>query len=184
MSGDYDAITLDRMLPGMDGLSVLRAIRAVGVQTPVIMLSALGDVDARICGLRAGGDDYLTKPFDPDELIARLEAMLRRGTKSIDFQETKLRVGSLEIDLLARSVKREGQEIELQPTEYRVLEFMTRHAGRTITRSMLFEAIWGYHFNPGTNLINVHIARLRKKIERDGEPPLIQTVRGSGYVLG
>jgi two-component system OmpR family response regulator len=184
MSGDYDAITLDRMLPGMDGLSVLRAIRAVGVQTPVIMLSALGDVDARICGLRAGGDDYLTKPFDPDELIARLEAMLRRGTKSIGFQETKLRVGSLEIDLLARSVKREGQEIELQPTEYRVLEFMTRHAGRTITRSMLFEAIWGYHFNPGTNLINVHIARLRKKIERDGEPPLIQTVRGSGYVLG
>jgi two-component system OmpR family response regulator len=154
------------------------------VRTPVIMLSALGDVDARICGLRAGGDDYLTKPFDPDELIARLEAMLRRGTKSIDFQETKLRVGSLEIDLLARSVKREGQEIELQPTEYRVLEFMTRHAGRTITRSMLFEAIWGYHFNPGTNLINVHIARLRKKIERDGEPPLIQTVRGSGYVLG
>jgi two-component system OmpR family response regulator len=184
MSADYDAITLDRMLPGMDGLTVLKAIRAVGIQTPVMMLSALDDVDERIRGLRAGGDDYLTKPFNPDELIARIEVMLRRGKQSYRPEDGWLRVGPLEIDFLSHRVRRDGQYLELKPTEYKVLEYMMRRAGQTITRSMLFEAIWGYHFNPGTNLIAVHVARLRKKIEREGEPPLIQTVRGSGYVLG
>lgn len=184
MSTDYDAITLDRMLPGMDGLTVLKAIRAVGIQTPVMMLSALDDVDERIRGLRAGGDDYLTKPFNPDELIARIEVMLRRGKQSYRPEDGWFRVGPLEMDFLSRRVRRDGQYLELQPTEYKVLEYMMRRAGQTITRSMLFEAIWGYHFNPGTNLIAVHVARLRKKIEREGEPPLIQTVRGSGYVLG
>ena len=184
MSQDYDAITLDRMLPGMDGLMVLKAIRAVGIQTPIMMISALGDVDERIRGLRAGGDDYLTKPFNPGELIARIEVMLRRGKQNAPQHDGWMRVGPLEIDVVARRVKRDGQLIELQPTEYKVLEYMMQHAGQTITRSMLFEAIWGYHFNPGTNLIAVHVARLRKKIEKDGAPALIQTVRGSGYVLG
>ncbi|MFM0156529.1 response regulator transcription factor [Paraburkholderia sediminicola] len=183
MSNEYAAITLDRMLPGMDGLSIVKAIRAVGVQTPVLMLSALSDVDERISGLRAGGDDYLTKPFELEELFARLEVMLRRVAPRSPVQETRLVVGPLEIDLLSRVVTRDGQEIELQPTEYRVLEFMMRHAGQTITRTMLFEAVWGYHFNPGTNLINVHVARLRKKIDPPGVAALIQTVRGSGYVI-
>jgi two-component system OmpR family response regulator len=184
MSNEYAAITLDRMLPGMDGLSIVKAIRAVGVQTPVLMLSALSDVDERICGLRAGGDDYLTKPFDLEELFARLEVILRRIAPKPSTQDTKLVVGSLEIDLLSRMVSRDGQEIELQPTEYRVLEFMMRNAGQMITRTMLFEAVWGYHFNPGTNLINVHVARLRKKIDPPDVAPLIHTVRGSGYLLG
>jgi two-component system OmpR family response regulator len=183
MSNEYAAITLDRMLPGMDGLSIVKAIRAVGVETPVLMLSALSDVDERISGLRAGGDDYLTKPFELEELFARLEVMLRRVAPKSPVQETRLVVGPLEIDLLSRVVTRDGQEIELQPTEYRVLEFMMRHAGQTITRTMLFEAVWGYHFNPGTNLINVHVARLRKKIDPPGVAALIQTVRGSGYVI-
>ncbi|MFM0041787.1 response regulator transcription factor [Paraburkholderia sediminicola] len=183
MSNEYAAITLDRMLPGMDGLSIVKAIRAVGVQTPVLMLSALSDVDERISGLRAGGDDYLTKPFELEELFARLEVMLRRVAPRSPVQETRLVVGPLEIDLLSRVVTRDGQEIELQPTEYRVLEFMMRHARQTITRTMLFEAVWGYHFNPGTNLINVHVARLRKKIDPPGVAALIQTVRGSGYVI-
>jgi len=184
MSGQYAAITLDRMLPGVDGLTILKAIRALGLQTPVLMLSALGDVDERICGLRAGGDDYLTKPFDPGELAARIEVMLRRVSQIPTAQETRLKAGPLEIDLLSRVVTRDGREIELQPTEYRVLEFMMRHAGQAITRTMLFEAVWGYHFNPGTNLINVHVARLRKKIDPPGTQALIQTVRGSGYMLG
>jgi two-component system, OmpR family, response regulator len=184
MSGQYAAITLDRMLPGVDGLTILKAIRALGLQTPVLMLSALGDVDERICGLRAGGDDYLTKPFDPGELAARIEVMLRRVSQKPTAQETRLKAGPLEIDLLSRAVTRDGREIELQPTEYRVLEFMMRHAGQAITRTMLFEAVWGYHFNPGTNLINVHVARLRKKIDPPGTQALIQTVRASGYMLG
>ncbi len=184
MSDEYDAITLDRMLPGVDGLSILTAMRTVGIQTPVLMLSALGDVDERVRGLRAGGDDYLTKPFDPEELTARLEVLLRRRQAASVARETALRVGPLELDLISRKVRRDGEEVVLLPTEYRVLEFMMRHAGKTITRTMLFEAVWGYHFDPGTNLIDVHMGRLRKKIDPPGLPPLIQTVRGSGYILG
>ena len=184
MSDEYDAMTLDRMLPGVDGLSILTAMRTVGIQTPVLMLSALGDVDERVRGLRAGGDDYLTKPFDPEELTARLEVLLRRRQAASVARETALRVGPLELDLISRKVRRDGEEVVLLPTEYRVLEFMMRHAGKTITRTMLFEAVWGYHFDPGTNLIDVHMGRLRKKIDPPGVPPLIQTVRGSGYILG
>jgi two-component system, OmpR family, response regulator len=183
LSDEYDVITLDRMLPGVDGLTILTAMRSVGVQTPVLMLSALGDVDERIRGLRAGGDDYLTKPFDPEEMTARLEVLLRRRQLPAVQSETTLRVGPLELDLITRKVRRDNEEIALLPTEYRVLEFMMRHAGQTITRTMLFEAVWGYHFDPGTNLIDVHMGRLRKKIDPSGATPLIQTVRGSGYIL-
>ncbi|MFP6562836.1 response regulator transcription factor [Paraburkholderia sp. B3] len=184
LSDDYNIITLDRMLPGVDGLSIVTAMRTVGIQTPVLMLSALGDVDERVRGLRAGGDDYLTKPFDPEELTARLEVLLRRRQAATVARETALRVGPLELDLISRKVHRDGEEVTLLPTEYRVLEFMMRHAGKTITRTMLFEAVWGYHFDPGTNLIDVHMGRLRKKIDPPGVPPLIQTVRGSGYIIG
>jgi two-component system OmpR family response regulator len=184
MSDEYDIITLDRMLPGVDGLSIVTAIRSVGVHTPVLMLSALGDIDERIRGLRAGGDDYLTKPFDLAEMAARLEVLLRRQQQVPAGQaETTLRVGPLELDLIARKVRRGNEEITLLPTEYRVLEFMMRHAGKTITRTMLFEAVWGYHFDPGSKLIDVHIGRLRKKIDPPDATTLIQTVRGVGFVL-
>ncbi len=183
ISTDYDVITLDRMLPGMDGLTILTTIRSIGIQTPVLMLSALGDVDERVRGLRAGGDDYLTKPFDPEEMAARLEVLLRRSQAPAAQLDTHLRVGPLELDLISRKVQRDGEEIALLPTEYRVLEFMMRHAGQTITRTMLFEAVWGYHFDPGTNLIDVHMGRLRKKVDPPGVPQMIQTVRGSGYIL-
>ena len=183
VTDQYDAVTLDRMLPGVDGLTILTAMRSVGIQTPVLMLSALGDVDERIRGLRAGGDDYLTKPFDPQELVARLEVLLRRHRSAPTVAETSLKVGVLEIDLISRKVLCDNIEIVLLPTEYRVLEFMMRHAGQTITRTMLFEAVWGYHFDPGTNLIDVHMGRLRKKLDPEGNRPLIQTVRGSGYLL-
>ncbi|CDY78577.1 DNA-binding heavy metal response regulator [Caballeronia glathei] len=181
---DYDVITLDRMLPGMDGLTIVTAMRGTGVTTPVLMLSALGDVDERVRGLRAGGDDYLTKPFDPEEMAARLEALLRRSHAPTTQLETVLSVGPIELDLISRKVRRDGEEIPLLPTEYRVLEYMMRHAGRTVTRMMLFESVWGYHFDPGTNLIDVHMGRLRKKIDPPGARAMIQTVRGSGYMLG
>ncbi|PRX22315.1 two-component system OmpR family response regulator [Paraburkholderia sp. BL18I3N2] len=183
-SDEYDVITLDRMLPGADGLTILKTMRGIGIQTPVLMLSALGDVDERIRGLRAGGDDYLTKPFDADEMAARIEVLLRRRQVQPAQSEATLRVGPLELDLVARTVTRDDKEIVLLPTEYRVLQYMMRHAGQTITRTMLFEAVWGYHFDPGTNLIDVHMGRLRKKIDPPGVQPLIQTVRGSGYLLG
>jgi two-component system, OmpR family, response regulator len=183
ITDEYDAITLDRMLPGIDGLSLLATMHGAGIQTPVLILSALGDADERVRGLRAGGDDYLTKPFIPEELVARLEVLLRRRRAPTAQQETMLRVGPLELDLTSRKAKRDGEEIVLLPTEYRVLELMMRHAGQTITRTMLFEAVWGYHFNPGTNLVEVHMSRLRKKIDPPGVKPLIQTVRGSGYIL-
>lgn len=181
---DYDVITLDRMLPGMDGLTIVTAMRGTGVTTPVLMLSALGDVDERVRGLRAGGDDYLTKPFDPEEMAARLEALLRRRHAPATQLEAVLSVGPIELDLISRKVRRDGGEIPLLPTEYRVLEYMMRHAGRTVTRMMLFEAVWGYHFDPGTNLIDVHMGRLRKKIDPPGARAMIQTVRGAGYMLG
>jgi two-component system OmpR family response regulator len=146
------------------------------------MLSALGDVDERVRGLRAGGDDYITKPFDPDELSARIDVLLRRRSDQ-QPNDTTLEVGSLRVDLMSRRVTRNEVEVALLPTEYRILEFMVRNSGQTITRSMLFEAVWGYHFDPGTNLIDVHMGRLRRKIDPQGLEPLIQTVRGRGYIL-
>lgn len=183
ISNEHDIITLDRMLPGVDGLTILTTIRSVGIKTPVLMLSALGDVDERVRGLRAGGDDYLTKPFDPDELTARLDVLLRRSFASPEKDAVVLEVGSLRIDLITRKVFRDREEVSLLPTEYRLLEYMMRHSGQTITRSMLFEAVWGYHFDPGTNLIDVHMGRLRRKIDPPGAVPSIRTVRGSGYSL-
>jgi two-component system OmpR family response regulator len=181
-SEDFDAVTLDRMLPDMDGLHVLTIMRATGVETPVLMISALSDVDERVRGLRAGGDDYLTKPFHSEEMRARLEVLLRR--KAGPQRETVLRVADLEMDLLARTVKRAGQELRLLPAEFKLLEFMLRNPNQILTRTMIFEAVWGYHFDPGTNLINVHMGRLRRKVDAPGQKPLIDTVRGSGYRLG
>ena len=186
-TGGYDVITLDRMLPGLDGLSIVTELRAAGVSTPVLMISALGDVDERIGGLRAGGDDYLTKPFAPEEMAARIEVLLRRRARDAapadGASATVLRVRDLDLDLLARTVRRGGREIELLPTEFRLLEFMVRNAGQVLSRQLIFEKVWEYYFDPGANLINVHIARLRKKLEAPGAPPLITTVRGAGYRL-
>jgi DNA-binding response OmpR family regulator len=181
VSGDYDAITLDRMLPGLDGLTIVTVLRSTGVDTPVLMISALSEVDERVKGLRAGGDDYLTKPFESDEMAARIEVLLRR--KRAPAPETSLWVLDLELDLVSRRARRGGRDIELLPTEFKLLEFMMRNSGQILTRSMMFEAVWGYHFDPGTNLIDVHMGRLRKKIDPQGTEPLILTVRGSGYRL-
>jgi two-component system OmpR family response regulator len=177
----YDAITLDRMLPDRDGLAVVTTMREVGVHTPVLMISALSDVDERVRGLRAGGDDYLTKPFAPDEMAARVEVLLRR--RSPVYQLTQLRVDDLELDLVARSARRGQTVLSLLPTEFKLLEVMMRNSGQVLTRMMLFEAVWGFHFDPGSNVVNVHMSRLRKKIDPPGKPVLIHTVRGSGYIL-
>ena len=181
VGGEYDAITLDRMLPGLDGLAVITALREAGVQTPVLMISALSDVDERVRGLRAGGDDYLTKPFAPDEMVARIEVLLRR--QHATDRETVLRVGDLELDLIERGARRGTHVLELLPIEFRLLEFLVRNSGQVLTRTMIFESVWGYHFDPGTNVIDVHIGRLRKKVDPCGLAPLIRTVRGSGYRL-
>jgi two-component system, OmpR family, response regulator len=178
----YDLIVLDRMLPNLDGLSLVQALRAAGISTPVLILSALGQVDDRVKGLRAGGDDYLTKPFAFSELLARVEALLRRRTGA-PVEPTRLAVGDLEMDLLRRVVRRAGQDIDLKPREFRLLEFLMRHSGHVVTRTMLLEGVWDYHFDPQTNVIDVHISRLRQKIDRGFEPPLLHTVRGAGYVL-
>ena len=179
--GGYDAMVVDRMLPGRDGLSIVRALRAVGDRTPVLVLSALGEVDHRVEGLRAGGDDYLVKPFAFSELHARLEALLRRSAS--EAPATRLQVADLELDLLARTVSRGGRPLDLQPREFRLLEYLMRHAGQVVTRTMLLEHVWDYHFDPQTNVIDVHVSRLRRKIDRDFETPLLHTVRGAGYVL-
>lgn len=182
--GSYGLIILDRMLPGIDGLSLLRALRAAEVKTPVLMLSALGSVDERIEGLRGGSDDYLVKPFSFAELLARADALFRRSDAlASSAATTKLTVGDLEIDLLARDVRRGGKLIELMPREYRLLEYLARNAGQVITRTMLLEQVWDYHFDPGTNVIDVHISRLRRKLEDGFDTPLLQTVRGAGYRL-
>jgi two-component system OmpR family response regulator len=183
MAGEYDVVTLDRMLPDLDGLTIVATMRGVGMETPVLVMSAMSDVDHRIQGLRAGGDDYLTKPFSPDEMFARVEVLLRRRPRNAKA-ETLLRTGALELDLVRRRVTHGGRELELQPTEFRVLEFMMRHAGQVLTRTMIFEAVWGCRFDPGTNLIDVHVGRLRKKVDVAGERPLIRTIRGSGYLFG
>jgi two-component system OmpR family response regulator len=182
-SESYDVMIIDRMLPGMDGLSIIKTIRATGNKTPVLILSALGDVDDRVEGLRGGGDDYLTKPFSYTELLARLEALVRRGASSGSEQITHLAVADLEMDLLARTVKRAGQKIDLQPREFRLLEYLMKHAGQVVTRTMLLEQVWDYHFDPQTNVIDVHISRLRSKIDKDFPKQLLQTVRGAGYIL-
>ena len=178
---DYDAIVVDRMLPKLDGLSVIKALRAANKRTPVLILSALGEVDDRVQGLRAGSDDYLVKPFAFSELDARLDALTRR--LDTDSTETLLQVGDLQIDLLSREVKRRGQVLDLQPRELRLLEYLMRHAGQVVTRTMLLENVWDYHFDPQTNVIDVHISRLRRKIDKDFDKPLLHTIRGSGYCL-
>ncbi len=177
----YDVMIIDRMLPGMDGLAIVSAVRAGGDTTPVLILSALDGVDERVRGLKAGGDDYLTKPYAFSELLARLEALTRRGTAP--QTTTKLKVGDLEIDLLARSVTRNGRDIELLPREFRLLEVLARHVGHVVTRTMLLEQVWDYHFDPQTNVIDVHISRLRQKIDKGFEQPMLHTVRGAGYCL-
>lgn len=178
----YEVMIIDRMLPGMDGLSIIRSLRAAGNNTPVLILSALGEVDARVLGLRAGGDDYLGKPFAFSELLARVEVLIRR-TGATDPQTTVLTLGPLEMDLLARTVKRDGQIIELQQREFRLLEYLMRHSGQVLTRTMLLENVWDYNFDPQTNVIDVHISRLRSKIDKPFDQPLLHTIRGAGYVL-
>jgi len=180
--GNYDALIVDRMLPELDGLSVIQSLRDARVQTPVLILSALGQVSDRVRGLKAGGDDYLVKPFAFSELLARLEALVRRGG-SADPVVTRLTVGDLEMDLLARVVSRDGKPIDLQPREFRLLEYLMRHAGHVVTRTMLLESVWDYHFDPQTNVIDVHVSRLRAKIDKGFAAPLLHTVRGAGYSL-
>jgi len=180
-SGDYSLIILDRMLPELDGLAVMRAMRAAKIETPVLVLSALGTLDDRIKGLREGGDDYLVKPFAFSELLARLDALMRRRVP--DSAATKLNCGDLSMDLLSRKVTRDGKAIELQPREFKLLEYMLRHKNHVVTRTMLLDGVWDYHFDPQTNVIDVHISRLRQKIDSEFENPLIHTIRGAGYKL-
>lgn len=182
LEGCYDVITLDRMLPGLDGLTLITTLRRQGINAPVLMISALSDVDERVRGLRAGGNDYLTKPFASNEMAARVEVLHRRHGRA-GIVDNVLRGGDLELDLKAHTVRRAGLDIPLLPTEFKLLEFLVRNAGHTVTRSMLFQEVWGYHFDPGTNLIDVHIGRLRKRIEQPGRKQPIRTVRGAGYVL-
>lgn len=183
-SGDYDVLVIDRMLPKLDGLSLIRSLREQAVATPVLILSALGQVDDRVKGLRAGGDDYLPKPYAFSELLARVEVLARRrGAVPGSAEATAYRVGELELDRLSHRVARAGQEILLQPREFRLLEYLMRHAGQVVTRTMLLEHVWDYHFDPQTNVIDVHVSRLRAKIDKGFEHPLIHTVRGAGYMV-
>ena len=179
--GEFDVMVVDRMMPKMNGVQLVETIRREGDRTPVLFLSALGEVSDRVDGLQAGGDDYLVKPYAFPELIARIEALARRrDTGSV---QTLLKVGELEMDLIARTVHRQGKEIDLQPREFQLLEFMMRHAGQSVTRTMLLEKVWHYHFDPQTNVIDVHISRLRSKIDKGFDRPMLQTVRGAGYRL-
>jgi two-component system OmpR family response regulator len=180
-SSTFDAIVMDRMLPGMDGLSVVKALRAAGVETPVLFLSALSHLDERVKGLRAGGDDYLVKPFAFSELSARLDNLIRRGVPKA--AETSLSCGDLEVDLLSRKAVRAGRTLELLPREFKLLEYLLRRKNRVVTRTMLLEEVWDYRFDPHTSLIDTHISRLRKKIDEGFDKPLLHTVRGSGYRL-
>ncbi|MBL8224091.1 MAG: response regulator transcription factor [Chromatiales bacterium] len=178
----YDAIIADRMLPHLDGLTIIEVLRKQGNRTPVLILSALGSVDQRVEGLRSGGDDYLTKPFALAELLARLEALLRRGQVA-PGPETRLKVADLEMDLLARTVTRAGQRVDLTAREFKLLEFLLRRAGQVVTRTMLLEGVWDLHFDPQTNVIDVHMSRLRQAIDKGHERTLIQTIRGAGYTI-
>lgn len=179
--GPYDVMVVDRMLPQLDGLSLVKSMRAAGVPTPVLFLTAVGGIDDRIEGLAAGGDDYLVKPFVFAELLARLEALARRPPPR--EQETALRVGPLEMDLLKRQVSNGASRIDLQPQEFKLLEYLMRHAGQVVTRTMLLENVWDFHFDPQTTVVETHISRLRGKIDPDGKQPLIHTIRGAGYCL-
>jgi two-component system OmpR family response regulator len=180
-SEKHDVMVVDRMLPEMNGLAIIETLRKEGRKTPVLILSALGEVDERVRGLRAGGDDYLTKPFAFAELLARIEALGRRG--DAEAAKTTLAVDDLKMDLLARSVEREGREIDLQPREFRLLEYLMRHAGQVVTRTMLLENVWDFHFDPKTTLVDTHMSRLRAKVDRDFAVELIHTVRGQGYSI-
>ncbi|MCA0433530.1 MAG: response regulator transcription factor [Proteobacteria bacterium] len=177
----HDVLIVDRMLPKLDGLSIIRTLRAESVVTPVLILSALSDVDERVKGLRAGGDDYLAKPYAFSELLARVEGLARRQGDS--GQDTRLKACDLEMDLLSRTVTRAGKPILLQPREFKLLEFLVRNAGHIVTRTMLLENVWDYHFDPQTNVIDVHVSRLRSKIDKGFDEPLLQTVRGAGYMV-
>ncbi len=183
MREPYDALIVDRMLPSLDGLSVIETLRKGGVETPALIVSALGDVDERVRGLRSGGDDYLVKPYAFAELLARLEVIVHRRAAGSGAPETSLRVADLELDLLKRTARRGDRTLELKPREFQLLEFLMRNAGRVVTRTMLLESVWDYHFDPQTNVIDVHISRLRQKIDKGFEQKLIRTVRGSGYCL-
>ena len=179
--GGFDVLIVDRMMPRLDGVGLVEALRREGDQTPVLFLSALGEVHDRVTGLKAGGDDYLVKPYAFSELLARVEALARR--RETGSVQTVLRVGDLEMDLIARTVHRLDKEIDLQPREFQLLEFMMRHTGQSVTRTMLLEKVWEYHFDPQTNVIDVHISRLRAKIDKGFDRPMLQTVRGAGYRL-
>lgn len=181
IDGDYNILIVDRMLPGADGLSVVKALRAAQVKTPVLFLTTLGGIDDRVQGLEAGGDDYIVKPFAFSELIARMNALARRPP--LTAVENVLRVGDLEMDRLKRIVRRGSEKIELQPREFRLLEYLMLNADRVVTRTMLLEHVWEFHFDPKTNIVETHISRLRSKIDRGHDPGLIQTVRGSGYMI-
>jgi len=180
--GGYDVAVVDRMLPKMDGLSLITALRAQGNETPVLILSALGQVDDRVKGLRAGGDDYLAKPYAFSELLARMEALARRRPKGAP-EDTVYRIADLVLDRLSHKVTRAGEEIVLQPREFRLLEYLMQNAGKVVTRTMLLEHVWDYHFDPQTNVIDVHVSRLRAKIDRDFASSLLHTVRGAGYMI-
>ncbi len=181
MEGVYDVLVIDRMLPHRDGLSIVEELRRRNDHTPVLILSALGQVDDRVTGLRAGGDDYLSKPYAFSELLARVEVLARRRRPG--EAETMYRVGGLELDRLSHTVTRDGREVPLQPREFRLLEYLMKHAGQVVTRTMLLENVWDYHFDPQTNVIDVHISRLRAKIDKGFAEPLLQTVRGAGYMI-
>ena len=180
-TGEFGVYIVDRMMPRLDGLTMVELLRAEGDGTPVLFLSALGEIVDRVAGLRAGGDDYLVKPYAFAELIARVEALSRR--RETGSLQTVLKVGDLEMDLIGREVHRAGKELDLQPREFQLLEFLMRHAGQAVTRTMLLEKVWEYHFDPQTNVIDVHISRLRSKIDRGFDRPMLQTVRGAGYRL-
>jgi len=180
-AGEFDVMIVDRMMPKMNGVELVESLRREGDRTPVLFLSALGEVGDRVDGLQAGADDYLVKPYAFAELIARIEALARR--RETGSVQTLLKVGELEMDLIARTVHRQGKEIDLQPREFQLLEFMMRHAGQSVTRTMLLEKVWHYHFDPQTNVIDVHISRLRSKIDKGFDRPMLQTVRGAGYRL-
>jgi two-component system OmpR family response regulator len=180
----YDVMIIDRMMPRMDGMALIKALRAAGDNTPVLVLSALGDVDDRVQGLKCGADDYLVKPFAMPELLARLEVLHRRASLPGIEAQTRLEVQDLSMDLLRQYVQRQETPINLQPREYKLLEYLMRNAGQVVTRAMLLEQVWGYHFDPQTNVIDVHVSRLRQKIDKDFEIPLLSTVRGVGYRLG
>jgi two-component system OmpR family response regulator len=181
MGGNYDVAVVDRMMPKMDGLTMVRRMRDEGNRTPVLFLSALGEVDDKVKGLRAGGDDYLAKPFAFTELLARIDALVRRNSQ--ESVQTRLQVGDLELDLLSRTATRGGAKIDLQPREFLLLEYLMKHAGQVVTRTMLLENVWEYHFDPQTNVIDVHMSRLRAKLDKNFGEPLLHTIRGAGYSL-